>query len=100
MPQTKIFHIRKTADKDLENIFIYSVEEFGIKRAEKYIDDLVLAFQTLANDYNLGRDCSHVRPNLYAWNVVSHVIYYKPTKDGISIYRVLHKSMDYKKHLS
>ena len=33
-------------------------------------------------------------PNLYAWNVISHVIYYEPTKDGISIYRVLHKSMD------
>jgi toxin ParE1/3/4 len=99
MPQTKIFHIRKTADKDLENIFIYSVEKFGIKRAEKY-NYLVFAFQTLANDYNLGRDCSHVRPNLYAWNVVSHVIYYKPTKGGISIYRVLHKSMDYIKHLS
>ena len=46
MPQTKIFHVRKTADKDLENIFIYRVEEFGIKRAEKYIDDLVLAFHS------------------------------------------------------
>lgn len=100
MPQTKIFHIRKTADKDLENIFVYSVENFGMKRAEQYIDDLVMAFQNLANNYKLGRGCSHVRPNLYAWDVISHVVYYKPTKDGVSIYRVLHNSMDYKKHVN
>jgi len=99
MPKNKIFHIRKTANKDLESIFIYSVENFGMERAERYIDDLVSAFQTLANNYNQGKDCSHVRPNLYSHNVVSHVIYYKPSKDGISIYRVLHKSMDYIKHI-
>ncbi len=71
-----------------------------MRRAEKYIDDLVIVFQKLADNYKQGRDCSHVRPNLYAWNVVSHVIYYKPTKDGVSIYRVLHSSMDYKKHVN
>lgn len=100
MPHNKIFYIRETANKDLNNIFIYSVETFGMERAKRYLDDLVSAFQTLANNYNQGRDYSHVRPNLYAWNVVSHVIYYKPTKEGISVYRVLHKSMDYQKHLS
>ncbi len=100
MSQNKIFYIRETAHKDLNNIFIYSVETFGMERAERYLDDLVSAFQTLANNYNQGRDYGHVRPNLYAWNVVSHVIYYKPTKEGISVYRVLHKSMDYQKHLS
>ncbi|MCB1936851.1 MAG: type II toxin-antitoxin system RelE/ParE family toxin [Nitrosomonas sp.] len=42
---SKKFYIRKTADEDLNNIFIYSVENFGIERAEKYIDDLVSAFQ-------------------------------------------------------
>jgi toxin ParE1/3/4 len=99
MPQNKKFYVRKTADKDLEVIFIYSVENFGMKRAEEYIYDIIAAFQNLADNFKQGRDCSHVRPNLYAWNVVSHVIFYKPTKDGVSIYRVLHKSMDYKKHM-
>jgi toxin ParE1/3/4 len=101
MPQNKKFYVRKTADKDLENIFVYSVENFGMERAEKYISDIVTAFQNLAADnFKQGRDYSHVRPNLYALDVVSHVIFYKPTKDGVSIYRVLHKSMDYKKHLN
>ncbi len=95
----KKFHVRETADRDLNDIFIYSFETFGLERAEKYIDDLVSAFQFLADNYNQGRNCSHIRSNLYAWKVVSHVIYYKPTDDGVSIYRVLHKSMDYEMHL-
>lgn len=95
----KKFYIRETANRDLNNIFIYSVETFGMERAEEYIDDLVTAFQSLADNCQQGRNYSHVHTNLYAWNVVSHVIYYKPTDDGVSIYRVLHKSMDYKKHL-
>jgi toxin ParE1/3/4 len=95
----KKFYIRETANKDLNNIFIYSVETFGVDRAEEYIGDLVTAFQSLADNYRQGKDYSHIHTNLYAWNVVSHVIYYKPTDDGVSIYRVLHKSMDYKKHL-
>lgn len=100
MPKNKIFYIHEKANEDLNNIFIYSAEAFGIERAEKYIDDLVSAFQALANNYKQGRDCSHVYPDLYAFNVVSHVIYYESIKEGVSIYRVLHKSMDYQKHLS
>ncbi len=100
MPHNQKFHVRKTADKDLNKIFIYSVENFGIKRAEQYIDDIVTTFQNLAENYEQGRDCSYIKPNLYAWDIVSHVIFYKPTKDGISIYRILHSSMDYKKHIN
>ena len=99
MHQNKKFHVRKTADKDLNKIFVYSVENFGVKRAERYIDKIVAAFESLAANYKQGRNCNHIRPNLYAWDTVSHVIFYKPTNDGISIYRILHKSMDYKKHM-
>ncbi len=100
MPHNNRFYVRKTADKDLDKIFVYSVENFGMKRAEQYINDIVTAFQNLAENYKQSRDCSHVRPNLYAWDVVSHVIFYKPTNDGVSIYRILHSSMDYKKHIN
>ena len=99
MSQRNIFHIRETADNDLDNIYIYSVENFGVLRAESYLTEIVNNFQTLADNYTLGRDYSHVQPDLYAHNVVSHVIYYKPIDSGIDIYRILHKSMDCKRHM-
>lgn len=99
MTESRIFHIRQKADHDLDNIFMYSYENWGTERAFKYIDDLVQSFQLLADNYKLGRSYNNVRADLYGYKVVSHIIFYKPTDHGIDIHRTLHKSMDYKRHI-
>jgi toxin ParE1/3/4 len=99
MPPNKKFHIRPKADKDLVNIYEYSYQEFGDARADQYIRDLDAAFHKLADEPSLGSDYSHVRPGLMAYRVVSHVVFFRPSVYGITILRVLHKSMDYGRHL-
>lgn len=99
MPENKKFRLRPKADKDLENIYDYSFQEFGSARAERYIRDLDDAFHKLADEPSLGSNYSHVRPDLMAYRVVSHVVFFKPLVDGINILRVLHKSMDYRRHV-
>lgn len=96
---SKTFKLRPKADQDLQNIYTYSVEQWGTSRADKYIRDLETAFQKLAATHTLGRDCGHIHPNLRAYRVVSHVIFYKPAPFGIAVIRVLHKSMDEKRHI-
>lgn len=95
----KIFKLRPKAVNDLENIYDYSVQEWGLNRAETYIHDLETTLQNLADNAALGRHYEHVRPNLRAFPVVSHVVYYKPASYGIAVIRVLHQSMDEKSHL-
>lgn len=99
MPKNRNFRLRPKADRDLENIYQYSVQEFGRTRAAQYIRDLDAAFHTLTDEPTLGRDDHSVRSGLLSYRVVSHVIFFKTTVDGIIILRVLHKSMDYKRHL-
>ncbi len=99
MPNNKTFHVRKIADKDLEKILIYSIDHWGVVRAEQYVREIAESFQLLANDFTLGIDYSRIRPNIYAYRVVSHLIFYKPEKEGVSILRILHKSMDFKRHV-
>jgi toxin ParE1/3/4 len=99
MPENRKFRIRPKADRDLEDIYEYSYQEFGGARADQYIRDLDAAFHKLADEPSLGSDYSHVRPDLMAYRVVSHVIFFKPSIDGITVLRVLHKSMDYGRHL-
>jgi toxin ParE1/3/4 len=99
MPENKRFRLRPKAEEDLENIYEYSYQEFGRARADQYIEDLDSAFHKLADKPSLGSDYSHVRPALMAYRVVSHVVFFKPSVDGIIILRVLHKSMDYGRHL-
>lgn len=99
MAESNLFSIRKTADKDLEKILTYSVNNWGVARAERYIREIVESFQMLADDYSIGMNYNHIRPNIYAHQVVSHLVFYKPTKKGITILRVLYKSMGFKRHI-
>ena len=99
MPENKKFRVRPKAEKDLENIYEYSYQEFGSARADQYIRDLDAAFHMLADEPSLGSDYGHVRPDLMAYRVVSHVVFFKSSVYGVTILRVLHKSMDYGRHL-
>jgi len=80
MDENKIFRLRPEAEHDLEKIYEYSVQEFGPERTERYIRDLNDAFSKLANEPSLGRNYDFVRPKLLAFNVVSHVVFFKPSQ--------------------
>ena len=95
----KIFKVRKKADSDLQKIYIHSTKEFGTIRADKYIHDIENIFKNLAKNNQMGRDCSHIKPNLRSFPVETHTIYYKVQNYGVAIIRILHQSMDEEKHL-
>ena len=92
--------LRPRALHDLESIYKYSLEQWGITRAEAYLTEINKAFEALANHDQLGRDYSRVSADLYAYNIAAHVIFYTPTPTGILVIRVLHKSMDHVRHLA
>lgn len=95
----KSYRLYPKAITDLENIYLYGVSLFGLKKAENYIKSIEDAFQTVANNPDYSRKCDHIRSKLMAWNIESHVIFFKTTKTGIAVIRVLYKSMDYVRHL-
>ncbi len=91
--------LRPRAEEDLESIYDYSYEEFGLNRAVEYIHNLNNTFIKLANNPDLARKCDFIKPNLQTYQVSSHIIFFKVTKVRISIIRILHKSMDSPRHL-
>lgn len=95
----KTYRLYPKAIKDLESIYLYSTREFGIKRTEDYILAIETSFQNLVNDPLISRKCNYVRQDLRAFNIGSHVIFFKMTNDGIAVIRVLHQSMDFIRHL-
>lgn len=94
-----IVRLRPAADRDLQNIFRYSVKEWGNDRAERYIRDLNTAFLKLANNELRSKRADDIHTGLHSCRVVSHVVFFKQTDYGILVIRVLHKSMDYLKHM-
>ena len=82
------------AESDLENIWQYSIENWGTERALDYLDDIDRVFQLLATSPLISREHTefnspvHIHPHLH------HLIVYIVTDNGISIVRVLHESMN------
>ena len=97
--QNKTYRLYQKAIEELESVYAYSVNEFGIKRTEDYILAIESSFQLLADDPLISRKCDYIRPELRAFNVGSHIIFFKTTRYGIAVIRVVHQSTDFNRHL-
>lgn len=95
----KFYQLYPKAVLDLENIYTYSVKEFGQSRAEEYIRSLEASFENLLKSPEVGRKCDYIRSKLRAYNVGSHIVFFKEISFGIVIIRILHKSMDFNRHI-
>jgi toxin ParE1/3/4 len=93
------FVLSPLAQVDLDEIWDYSVERWGDKRAERYVRDLRQAIEAVAEDPHRGRSCDEIRVGYFKYAVVSHVIFYRLTDCGIDVVRILHGRMDLEQHL-
>jgi len=90
MPQ---YILSQEADKDLEDIFEYTAERFGLDQAIKYLDDFDFLFALLC-DKELGRGRNEIKQGLRCINKESHIVFYRISKGHVVIIRVLHASRD------
>ncbi len=86
------------AETDLEGIWRYTVERWSLEQAERYVGELVAAFERLAGSQGLGRP-SRAGAGYRRYPVGSHVVFYRETPDTLDVIRVLHQRMDVDRHL-
>lgn len=87
------------AERDLEGIIDYTVQEWGVSQANTYLDGLELRAQLLAENPDLGMARETLFKGLLSLLYESHILYYKKHARGIVILRILHQHMDPVKHL-
>lgn len=92
--------ISKAASQDIENIYLYGFLTFGENQADVYMFALNDRFDLLCSNPEIGRLDTRVNPAVRRLDFESHVIFYDAEVDHILVVRVLHKSMDFVKHLS
>lgn len=79
--------------EDLEQIYRYTIEKWGIKQADKYQDELYLKMQNVASNPNLGQNYPY-RIGYMKTGINRHLIFYKIDKDECQIVRILHERMN------
>lgn len=85
--------LSNAAEQDLEEIYAYSFLEFGEQRADAYFESLESSLQRLAEQPALGVDISNVRVAYSRLVHHRHSIYYKKSKRGILVIRILGPGM-------
>lgn len=88
------------AERDLIDIFLYGIEQFGHAQAERYAETLNGKMAVVADNPSFGADYSFVRDDFRRYECVSHAIYHRRTANGILVLRILHGRMDPGHHLT
>jgi toxin ParE1/3/4 len=96
---TAHFVLTPRARADLDDIWDYTADRWGLDQAETYTRQLWKDITVVAERPSLGRDCSEVRRGYRKYPSGSHVLFYRLTTDGIDIVRILHERMDYERHI-
>ena len=87
------------AEHDLEKIIDFTIKRWGSQQAIQYIAGLEEISQTLADNPDIGLDRDALFTGLHSFPYQRHLLYYIKDFQGVSIIRVLHASMDSRKHL-
>jgi toxin ParE1/3/4 len=93
------YELSEEADNDLENIFDYTANEWGVAQAFVYVTAFDVIFENLSANPEPGHERNEIREGLRSFVKESHVIFYRILKDHIRIVRILHKSRDVIKFL-
>lgn len=90
------FALSKEATKDLENIWLYTFENWSIEQADRYLNLLLDEIEYLCQQPNSGVSFENIIKGYFRSKVKSHFIFYKINfkKNKIEIIRVLHEMMD------
>jgi toxin ParE1/3/4 len=88
------------ARADLEQIWDYTRDRWGVDQAETYAHEIQRAIERVVDNPEIGRACDEVRPGYRKHGVGSHTLYYRILRvDVIDVVRILHQRMDIDQHL-
>ncbi|MDI7776408.1 type II toxin-antitoxin system RelE/ParE family toxin [Asticcacaulis sp. EMRT-3] len=93
------YRLSQRAVADLKDIWRYSFKNWGQAQANNYYTDLLASVENLAAGLRKGLPVPERDGYLKATSG-SHLIFYRTSDDDIEVIRILHQSMDERRHLA
>jgi len=82
------------ANADLEDITLYSLDQFGRATADRYLSAFESAFEILERYPESGAVYVGIEPDVRWTRCGSHRIFYRAEEDIVTVVRVLHFARD------
>ena len=94
------YRVSPRAVRDLEEIWRYTESRWSADQADLYTGRLIDTIEDLAANQEMGREIDEIRPGYRKHAAGTHFIFYRQSRPGIEIVRVLHQRMDVAAHLA
>jgi toxin ParE1/3/4 len=88
------YNLTPRALGDLDQIADYTLNQWGERQAEIYLNALAKRFEWLAKNPNAGRIRDEIGPGYKSYREGSHLIFYIVERGVVAIIGVPHGSMD------
>ena len=93
------YRIRQLAAEDLEQIWLYTFQQWCAEQADQYLRSLFDRFTWLAEYPKLGKVRDDIKPGYFCFPEGRHLVFYIITNAGIEIIGIPHQSMDVINHV-
>ena len=88
------YKLREIARADLEAIWIYTVEQWGVEQAERYLQGFFSCFEELAANPRLGRERNDVKAGYRSFPQGRHLVFYVIAPEGVEVIGIVHQGAD------
>jgi len=90
--------LSKEAYLDIEEIWLYTLENWSLEQADRYVNLIFDEIKHLTQNPKSGKDYSFLRKGYFRAEVKSHFIFYK-VDIKLEVIRILHQGMDIENRL-
>ncbi len=90
----KNYKLTNTAETEIDEIYEYTLTNFGLQIAQQYVLGLQERIEALHNGKISGEDFSFILPGLLRFEYMSHSIYYQLREKDVLIVRVVLSNQD------
>jgi len=93
--------ISEKALEDINNIWIYTVENWSVEQADRYYNLIIDEIEYIVDNLDMAGDFEKIRKSYRYSKVKSHLIFFKKDKaNEIEVVRVLHERMNIENRLA
>ncbi len=93
------YRLTQRAAMDLEELFEYSIERFGLTRTERYKAELGRCLDRIAFDPRIGWPVGGRTRPFFRYECLRHVVFFTLMPNGVLVIRILHGAMAPERHL-
>lgn len=97
---TTKYRLRSLAQDDLESIWLYTFEQWGVTQADTYLKALTQRFDWLAENATMGKPRNDVKQGYYCFPEGTHLIFYILKGNQVEIIGIPHRRMDIGEYLA